>query len=41
VQSVASGSPAPVARKPAGAIRKATLKNPVLTLSGAHMEVPG
>jgi aerotaxis receptor len=41
VQPVASGSPAPVARKPAGAIRKATLKNPVLSLRGAGMQVPG
>jgi aerotaxis receptor len=41
VQPVASSSPAPVARKPVAAIRKASRKSPVLSLSGARMEVPG
>jgi aerotaxis receptor len=41
VQPVASSSPAPVSRKPVAAIRKASPKSPVLSLSGARMEVPG
>jgi aerotaxis receptor len=40
-QPVASASTTPVAREPVAAIRKATPKNPVLTLRGAGMQVPG
>jgi hypothetical protein len=41
VQPAASVSTTPVAREPVAAIRKASPKSPVLSLSGAHMEVPG
>jgi aerotaxis receptor len=40
-QPLASASTTPVAREPVAAIRKATPKNPVLTLRGAGMQVPG
>ena len=40
-QPVASASTTPVVREPVAAIRKATPKNPVLTLRGAGMQVPG